>query len=253
MVNMLSFHNVSFMYPGQSIFNDISFSLNAGEFCFLVGKSGAGKSTLMQMIYMNLKPASGYLEVKEYNSRTIRKKEIPLLRRKLGIIFQDFKLFNDRTVYENLAFVLKATSTPKTDIYRKISTALSEVGLSHRMKAYPSQLSGGEQQRIAIARLFLKDPPIIFLDEPTANLDAIAAEQIKNSLDAIKKDRTVIIVSHSLSQIIDASHIVVLEKGRAVEDGTHDVLYDLHGTYYSIFNAMANSLNLKKINQSLEE
>jgi len=117
-------------------------------------------------------------------------------------------------------------------------------------KGYASEahlLSGGQQQRIAIARLFLKDPPIIFLDEPTANLDAIAAEQIKNSLDAIKKDRTVIIVSHSLSQIIDASHIVVLEKGRAVEDGTHDFLYDLKGSYFTIFNAMASSLNIKKI------
>jgi ABC-type multidrug transport system fused ATPase/permease subunit len=123
-------------------------------------------------------------------------------------------------------------------------------------KGYASEahlLSGGQQQRIAIARLFLKDPPIIFLDEPTANLDAIAAEQIKNSLDAIKKDRTVIIVSHSLSQIIDASHIVVLEKGCAVEDGTHDDLYDLHGAYYSIFNAMAKSLNISKIKQSLIE
>src|SRR5690606_34546655 len=107
--------------------------------------------------------------------------------------------------------------------------------------AYESEahlLSGGQQQRLAIARLFLKNPPIIFLDEPTANLDAIATEQIKNSLDAIKKDRTVITVSHSISQIIDAEHIVVLEKGRVVEDGTHDELYKNKGTYHSIFSAM---------------
>lgn len=113
-------------------------------------------------------------------------------------------------------------------------------------------LSGGQQQRIAIARLFLKNPPIIFLDEPTASLDAIATEQIKKSLDAIKRNRTVIIISHSISQIIDASNIVVLDKGRCVEAGTHESLYDLKGSYFEIFTAMANSLNLDKITQTIE-
>ena len=216
---MLSFHNVSFMYPGQSIFNDISFSLNAGEFCFLVGKSGAGKSTLMQMIYMNLKPASGYLEVKEYNSRTIRKKEIPLLRRKLGIIFQDFKLFNDRTVYENLAFVLKATSTPKTDIYRKISTALSEVGLSHRMKAYPSQLSGGEQQRIAIARAIINDPFLILADEPTGNLDPETGKEILEILMKINRRGTAVLFATHNYELIRSQNakVIKLENGKSIK------------------------------------
>jgi ABC-type multidrug transport system fused ATPase/permease subunit len=112
-------------------------------------------------------------------------------------------------------------------------------------------LSGGQQQRIAIARMFLKNPPIIFLDEPTANLDAIATEQIKASLDAIKVGRTVIIISHSISQIIDASHIIVMEKGRVVEDGTHDELYAHKGVYHRIFSAMANSLNIQKITDSM--
>ena len=114
-------------------------------------------------------------------------------------------------------------------------------------------LSGGQQQRIAIARLFLKNPPIIFLDEPTASLDAIATEQIKKSLDAIKENRTVIIISHSISQIIDASNIVVLDKGKSVEVGTHESLYDLKGTYFQIFTAMANSLNIGKITQTIDE
>src|SRR5690606_21763143 len=113
-------------------------------------------------------------------------------------------------------------------------------------------LSGGQQQRIAIARLFLKNPPIIFLDEPTASLDAIATEQIKKSLDAIKKDRTVIIISHSISQIIDASNIVVLEAGKSVEVGTHDSLYKLEGAYFKIFSAMVNSLNIEKITQTID-
>jgi ABC-type multidrug transport system fused ATPase/permease subunit len=123
-------------------------------------------------------------------------------------------------------------------------------------KGYDSEahlLSGGQQQRIAIARMFLKNPPIIFLDEPTANLDAIATEQIKNSLDAIKVGRTVVIVSHSISQIIDASHIIVMEKGRVVEDGTHEDLYDQKGTYHRIFSAMANSLNIEKITKSMQD
>ena len=115
------------------------------------------------------------------------------------------------------------------------------------------QLSGGQQQRIAIARMFIKNPPIIFLDEPTANLDAIATEQVKKSLDAIKENRTVIIISHSISQIIDAEHIVVLEKGEKAEDGTHDDLLHKKGAYYDIFNAMASSLNFEKIIDSLEE
>jgi ABC-type multidrug transport system fused ATPase/permease subunit len=114
-------------------------------------------------------------------------------------------------------------------------------------------LSGGQQQRIAIARLFLKDPSVIFLDEPTASLDAIATEQIKNSVDAIKKDRTVIIISHSISQIIDADKIVVLEKGRVVEQGDHETVYDKAGTYKTIFDAMAHSLNIEKIAKTLNE
>ena len=113
-------------------------------------------------------------------------------------------------------------------------------------------LSGGQQQRIAIARLFLKDPPVIFLDEPTASLDAVATEQIKNSLDAIKQNRTTVIISHSISQIIDSDVIYVLKEGRVVEIGTHDELYGRRGTYFEIFNASARSLNLDKIAQTLE-
>src|SRR5688572_27668240 len=113
-------------------------------------------------------------------------------------------------------------------------------------------LSGGQQQRIAIARLFLKDPSVIFLDEPTASLDAVATEQIKNSLDAIKQNRTVIIISHSISQIIDADTIIVMDKGRVVESGTHEELYMLHGTYAKIFEAMADSLNIEKIAKTFD-
>lgn len=121
--------------------------------------------------------------------------------------------------------------------------------------AYDSKatlLSGGQQQRVSIARLFLKNPPIIFLDEPTASLDAIATEQIKKSIDAIKKGRTVIVISHSISQIIDAEHVIVMEQGKVIEQGTHEDLYENESTYYEIFNAMANSLNIDKIRSTME-
>ncbi|HEY0656922.1 MAG TPA: ATP-binding cassette domain-containing protein, partial [Pyrinomonadaceae bacterium] len=125
------------------------------------------------------------------------------------------------------------------------------VELPHHYESDAQQLSGGQQQRIAIARLFLKNPPIIFLDEPTASLDAIATEQIKNSLDAIKENRTTVIISHSISQIIDSEVIFVLKEGRVVESGTHDKLYEKAGTYSEIFNASARSLNLDRISKTL--
>jgi cell division transport system ATP-binding protein len=207
------------MYPGHNIFTNVSFVLNAGEFCFLVGKSGAGKSTLMQMIYMNLKPASGFLEVNGYTSSTIKRKEIPLLRRKLGIIFQDFKLFNDRTVFENLAFVLKATSTPKSDIYKKISSALTEVGLSHRMKSYPSQLSGGEQQRIAIARAIINDPFLILADEPTGNLDPETGKEILEILLKINRRGTAVLFATHNYELIRTQNakVIKLENGQSIK------------------------------------
>ncbi len=216
---MLSFQNVSFSFPGHEIFNDLTFNLNPGEFCFLVGKSGAGKSTLMQMIYMNLRPASGHIEIKEFDSRTIKLRQIPLLRRKLGIIFQDFKLFTDRTVYENLAFVLRAVNTPKAEIYKRINNALTEVGLSHRSKAYPSQLSGGEQQRIAIARAIINDPSLILADEPTGNLDPETGREILDILLKINKRGTAVLFATHNYDLIRSQNIKVikLEKGKALK------------------------------------
>jgi ABC-type multidrug transport system fused ATPase/permease subunit len=124
--------------------------------------------------------------------------------------------------------------------------------LPHKYESDAQQLSGGQQQRIAIARLFLKNPPVIFLDEPTASLDAVATEQIKNSLDAIKENRTVVVISHSISQILDSDVIFVLKQGRVVESGTHEELYEKGGTYSEIFNASARSLNLDRISRTLE-
>lgn len=216
---MLSFNHVSFGYNGNEIFSDLHFNLGNGEFCFLVGKSGAGKSTLLQLIYMNLKPDSGSIQVGDYNSDIIKLKEIPYLRRRLGIVFQDFKLFKDRTVFENLSFVLHATNTPKAEIYRKINNALSDVGLSHRSKAFPSELSGGEQQRVAIARAVINDPVLILADEPTGNLDPTTGKEILDIFLKINKRGTAVLFATHNYELIKThtAKVIKLENGRAVK------------------------------------
>ena len=158
------------------------------------------------------------------------------------------------TIAENIGYGKRGATMEEIQIAAQKAYIHDEVlQLPQQYWSEAKLLSGGQQQRIAIARLFLKDPSVIFLDEPTASLDAIATEQIKNSLDAIKKDRTVIIISHSISQIIDADKIIVMEKGRVVEQGDHETVYDKAGTYKSIFDAMAHSLNIEKIAKTLNE
>jgi ABC-type multidrug transport system fused ATPase/permease subunit len=215
----------------------------------LVGLSGAGKSTIINLLDKFYEPASGEIllddiNLTDYNTQALRKN--------IGLVLQKNHIFNG-SIAENIQY--GKTDATREEIIDAAKKAYIHGQIMDLPKGYESEaklLSGGQQQRIAIARLFLKDPPIIFLDEPTASLDAIATEQIKNSLDAIKKDRTVIIISHSISQIIDADHIVVLEKGHVAEVGTHEDLFDNKGAYYSIFTAMANSLNIDKIIGTLD-
>lgn len=183
---MLNINHIEFSYSNQAVFTDVNLSVNQGEFVFLIGKSGSGKSTLLQMIYMNILPSSGTVEFDKYDSKTVRPKQLPLLRRKIGIIFQDFKLLKDRNVYENLSFILEATNTPGKEIKKRVTSALSDVGLSHKRKSMPSELSGGEKQRVAIARAILNEPIIILADEPTGNLDPETSGEI---VEILKKDK----------------------------------------------------------------
>lgn len=237
--------NVNFRYPnGHQALKDINFTINPNEITALVGLSGAGKSTIINLLDKFYEPQSGHIfldgiDLKEYDTH--------FLRSKIGLVLQKNHIFKG-TIHENIAYGLEnATKEQVVEAAKKayIHNQIMELSLGYESDAH--LLSGGQQQRIAIARLFLKNPPIIFLDEPTANLDAIATEQIKKSIDAIKKDRTVIIVSHSISQIIDASNIIVLKQGECIENGTHEELYKNKAEYYSIFSAMANSLNIEKI------
>lgn len=249
-IGLIEVKNVDFVYPnGTKALFEINFKIKPNETTALVGLSGAGKSTIINLLDKFYLPSSGkiYLDgvdLNDYNT--------DFLRKNIGLVLQKNHIFKG-TIAENILYG-KPDAT-QSEIIEAAKKAYIHEQVMQLPKGYDSDahlLSGGQQQRIAIARLFLKNPPIIFLDEPTASLDAIATEQIKKSLDAIKKDRTVIIISHSISQIIDASNIIVLEQGRCVEVGTHDELYDNKSVYYNIFTAMANSLNLDKITQTLD-
>ncbi len=214
---MLSFNNVEFRYSNQIVFTDLNLELDEGEFAFLIGKSGVGKSTLLQMIYMNLLPTSGYVRVNGYDTSTIKPRMLPQLRKKLGVIFQDFKLLRDRNVYDNLSFVLEVTNTSKKGIKKKINDVLTDVGLSHKRLNMPDQLSGGEQQRVAIARALLNDPILVLADEPTGNLDPETSREILDILMKINKKGTAVLVATHNYEIVKRinSRIIKLEGGKA--------------------------------------
>lgn len=216
---MLSFHEVEFNYPTQPVFTNLNFNMEQGEFVFLIGKSGAGKSTLLQLIYMNLLPQSGYVQLSNFSSDTIKPKDIPYLRRKIGIVFQDFKLLEDRNVYDNLAFVLQITGTQPKQVKRKIMHALTDVGLSHKQKNMPHQLSGGEKQRVAIARALVNEPLLILADEPTGNLDPDTSDEILNIFKKINaRGTSVLFATHNYDIVrkID-TRIIKISDGKIVK------------------------------------
>ena len=237
--------NVDFTYPnGMKALKNVSLKIGNGKTTALVGLSGAGKSTIINLLCKFYEPDSGEILLDGNNLNDF---DNDYLRDDLGLVLQKNHIFKgsieDNIRYGNLEATLDQIKESATKAYLHEQILDLPDGYNHDA----TQLSGGQQQRIAIARLFLKNPPIIFLDEPTASLDAIATEQIKNSLDAIKKDRTVIIISHSLSQILDSDMIYVMKKGEVVENGTHEELYEKEGTYREIFDASARSLNLDRL------
>ncbi len=242
--------DVSFTYPnGTQALHHVDMKIPGGKTVAFVGLSGAGKSTLLNLMTRFYTPTSGKILL---DGKELSEYETDLLRRKIGLVLQKNHIFNG-TIEENIRYgKINASAAEVVDAARKAYLHEQIEQLPHRYESEAQLLSGGQQQRIAIARLFLKDPPIIFLDEPTASLDAVATEQIKNSLDAIKEERTTVVISHSISQIIDADIIFVLKEGRVVEHGTHEELYERGGTYSEIFDASARSLNLDKISKTLD-
>lgn len=216
---MLQFNDVSFAYNGEELFNNINFSMDNGEFVFLIGKSGTGKSTLLQMIYMNIFPNSGEVVFDKYSSLKIKTRDLPLLRRKLGIVFQDFKLLKDRNIYQNLEFILEVTNCSEAQIKKKINDALSDVGLLHKKNSFVHELSGGEKQRIAIARAIINDPVLILADEPTGNLDPETSKDIMEILKKINlKGTAVLFATHNYELLKSTnSKILKLENGKLLK------------------------------------
>ncbi len=215
--------NVSKDYPRSgSALRNVSFEMNKGEFVFLVGHSGAGKTTLLRMLSMEERPSSGEVRVSGYSSASIKKREIPHLRRRLGIVFQDFRLLPDRTAEQNVAFALEVTGASHAQIGGKVARLLTQVGLASKATAYPHELSGGEQQRVAIARALANDPFLLLADEPTGNLDDRATHAIYLLLREINARGTaVLMASHDIAMIERAGQrFIEFDKGELVFDGT---------------------------------
>ena len=205
---------------GLAALNGVSLKIEQGEFVFIVGDSGSGKSTLIRLLLKELEPTSGSITVMGKDLGRMKHKAIPYYRRRMGVVFQDFRLLKDRNVYENIAFTLRVTETPTRVLKKKVPAALSLVGLAQKYKSYPKELSGGEQQRVAIARAIVNEPAILLCDEPTGNLDPANSWEIMKLLDeANKRGTTVVVVTHNL-EIVNAmkKRVITMQKGSIVND-----------------------------------
>jgi ABC-type multidrug transport system fused ATPase/permease subunit len=243
--------HVDFTYPtGTQALFDVNMHIYSNKISALVGLSGAGKSTVINLLDKFYEPQQGQILL---DGVPLQDYDTKFLRENIGLVLQKNHIFSG-SIAENILYGnVNATRQQMEDAAKQAYIHDQIIELPNGYESSALALSGGQQQRIAIARMFLKNPPIIFLDEPTASLDAIATEQIKKSLDAIKQDRTVIIISHSISQIIDSDMIFAMKEGRVVESGTHEEVYHQGGTYKEIFDASARSLNVEKINDTIEE
>ncbi|WP_303815144.1 cell division ATP-binding protein FtsE [Acidaminococcus timonensis] len=218
---MLEMRHAGKIYPGGSVaLEDINVEIKAGEFVFLVGPSGAGKSTFIRLISREIEPTSGQIFVDGVDVMKLKWRDIPYLRRQLGIVFQDFRLLNDRTAYENVAFAMQVIEAPSHKIRQRVNEVLDLVGLKDRGDAYPGEMSGGEQQRIAIARAIVNDPLLVIADEPTGNLDPETSMEIMNIFSQINESGTTIIMATHDKTMVDymQKRVIALEDGRIVRD-----------------------------------
>ncbi|RMF61626.1 MAG: cell division ATP-binding protein FtsE [Calditrichaeota bacterium] len=217
---MIELFNVSVTLGKRPILDHISLKIQKGEFVYLIGKTGAGKTTLLKLIYMDLFPTRGNVIVDKYSSSSISPRHIPYLRRKVGVIFQDFKLLTDRNVFDNVAFALQVIGVPGKKIKPRVLAVLNRVGLTHKRYVMPDKLSGGEQQRVAIARALVNEPFVLLADEPTGNLDPHVSKEILSLLESINRSGTaVVMATHNYDLIRQYPHrTIVLDNGRLYKE-----------------------------------
>lgn len=223
---MIEFKNVTVVYDKDIVgLDNVSFKIDDGEFVFLVGKTGAGKSSAIKLLTGEIKPTAGDVIVDGIVVNALRRSKIPYLRRAQGVVFQDFRLLPNKTVYENVAFAMEITGKRKKEIRRKVPKILSLVGLSERANNYPNEISGGEQQRVSIARALVNSPSLIIADEPTGNLDVETSNDVMKLFDEINKmGTTIVMVTHSEKIVNDmCKRVIQLEGGSVVRDEENGV------------------------------
>ena len=220
---MVRFEDVSMVYPGgeQKAIDDMSFTIEDGEFVFLVGPSGSGKTSVIKLITGEVEANAGELHVNGFDLRRIRRGKIPAMRRTIGVIFQDFRLIEDKTIYDNVAFAMHVVGATNKDIRRRVPYVLDLVGLSGREKRFPREVSGGEQQRVAVARAIVNSPQLLIADEPTGNLDPARSLELMLLMDRINEmGTTVLVVTHEKELVNSFSkRVVAIEDGRVISDG----------------------------------
>lgn len=218
---MIALDNVTKTYPGNvQALRGISLRVEKGEFVFVVGESGSGKTTLFKLLLKELEPTSGAIYINNKNLGKLRRKRVPILRRGIGVVFQDFRLLRDRTVYENIAFAQRVVGVPARNIRKNVMAVLALVGLTDKAKSRPDELSGGEQQRVALARALVNNPPLLLADEPTGNLDPKNSWEIMKLLEAINmRGTTVLVVTHN-KEIVERmkKRVISMDKGLIVND-----------------------------------
>ncbi|MBQ3118822.1 MAG: cell division ATP-binding protein FtsE [Clostridia bacterium] len=220
---MILLSNVSKVYPnGSTALDDVSFFIERGEFVFIVGPSGSGKSTLIKLLMHEETATEGQVIINNKDIGKLKRREIPYLRRSMGVVFQDFRLLSNKTVYENVAFAMDIIGASRKEIRKQVPNVLSLVGLSHKAKSYPRELSGGEQQRVALARALVNNPAFLIADEPTGNLNPKVAMEIMELLDNINKRGTTVIMATHAKDIVDAmkKRVIAIEEGKIVRDET---------------------------------
>ena len=218
---MIEFRNVSKTYgTGTEAVHNANFVIDKGDFAFLVGSSGSGKSTLIKLILKEEEPSNGTIIINGRDTTFLKPKRVPFLRRSMGVVFQDFRLLPDKTVYENVAFAMYIVRATPRHIRRQVPMVLSLVGLSNKANVYPNELSGGEQQRVALARALVNNPTMIIADEPTGNLDPETAWDIMNLLNDINARGTTVVVATHAKDIVDRmkKRVIQIEKGKIIRD-----------------------------------